>query len=274
MAVRKAVRVAAIILAIAYISFTVALFFLARQNQEAPTLVFDNYSLGAANPDQYRFFDQPANNNNANNYYAPADTTASKHDANTTGHSPANNNTATTINNYSYYNQTNFLKFPNASQILQSPNLPNWVKGYVAFHNQQRQRHFEAIRNNRTSNVRFLIVRCLKYDVCGGASDRLQDMPYNLMMASQTGRVMLVTWERPAKLETFLVPPDGGIDWRVPEDIWQHYKTWTKQHGFGYGHWNLDGSEAGKRKIVSVIRRGNAAPMFRKYEKDVVGHKM
>jgi hypothetical protein len=39
--------------------------------------------------------------------------------------------------------------------------------------------------------------------------------------------------------------------------------------------WNLRGKEGDtKLKIVSTIRRDSAAPIFRKYEIDDVGHKM
>lgn len=156
------------------------------------------------------------------------------------------------------------LKFQKeASEILRSHKLPDWVKLYAEWHKQQRQRHFDAQNRNTESGVRFLISRCLNYDKCGGASDRLQDMPYNIMIANKTKRVLLVKWERPAPLENFLVPPDGGINWTIPDGMFNEGENW-----------NLRGREDGKDKIVSVIRRDSAAPIFRKYEVDTVGHKM
>ena len=80
------------------------------------------------------------------------------------------------------------------------------------------------MRVNGKLDVRFLISRCLTHDKCGGASDRLQDMPHNIMLANQTNRVLLVRWEKPAKLENFLIPPEGGIDWTVL--IEGCYPTW------------------------------------------------
>ncbi len=150
-----------------------------------------------------------------------------------------------------------------ADEILSSPKLPRWVKDYAKWHKQQRQRHFEARRNNEESDVRFLISRCLMKDSCGGASDRLQDMPYNIMIANKTRRVLLVKWERPAPLETFLVPPEGGINWTIPDGMFDE--------GADLG---LRKKETREDKIVSVIRRDSAAPIFRKYEIDEVGHKM
>lgn len=156
-----------------------------------------------------------------------------------------------------------------AHLILQNPKLPDWVKQYAAWHKQQRQRYLEAKKlNNSTSDVKFLISRCLSEDKCGGASDRLQDMPYNLMLANQTNRVLLVRWEKPAPLENFLVPPkDGGIDWTLQGEMYDFLLTER--------NWNLKGKETNdKLQVVSTIRRDSAAPIFRKYENDVVGHKM
>jgi hypothetical protein len=154
-----------------------------------------------------------------------------------------------------------------ASLILQNPKLPDWVKQYSAWHKEQRKRYLEAKRNNSSSAdvVRFLISRCLEHDQCGGASDRLQDMPYNLMLANQTNRVLLIRWEKPARLEHYLVPHKDGIDWTLQGEMYEMIKT---------EKWHLKGEEGNaKMKIVSTIRRFSP-PLFRKYENDEVGHKM
>jgi hypothetical protein len=149
------------------------------------------------------------------------------------------------------------------AEILQSPMLPEWVKQYTEWHSTQRKRYLEAIKNNSPvpDDIRFLISRCLSKDKCGGASDRLQDMPYNIMLANQTNRVLLIKWEKPASLEHYLVPPKGGINWTIPEGM------------LDGEDWHLRGKEAGGDRIVSTIRRDSAAPIFREYEKKV-GHKM
>lgn len=151
------------------------------------------------------------------------------------------------------------------TQILQSPQLPQWVKEYVEWHAMQRQRYLKAIRNNSTppDDIRFLISRCLANDKCGGASDRLQDMPYNIMLANQTNRVLLIKWEKPARLEHYLIPPEGGIDWTIPDGMFKHGDDW-----------HLRGNETGPHQIVSTIRRDSAAPIFRKYEVEDLGYKM
>ena len=183
-----------------------------------------------------------------------------------------NNNTIEPLGNN---NNGTVLSHRPASLILQNPKLPDWVKQYAAWHKEQRHRYLEAKRNNITStevnDIQFLISRCLQRDKCGGASDRLQDMPYNIMLANQTNRVLLVRWEKPAPLENFLVPPKDGIDWTLQGDMYEFLKA----EGDWNRNWNLRGKETdGELKIVSTIRRDSAAPMFRAYESNVVGHKM
>ncbi len=146
------------------------------------------------------------------------------------------------------------------SQILSNPKLPDWVRKYAKWHAQQRKQYFDDMRANATSDVRFLISRCLSNDHCGGASDRLQDIPYNIMLANQTNRVLLVRWEKPAKLENFLIPPEDGIDWTVPDDMFPKGENW-----------HLRGKEDSEHKIVSTIRRDSAAPMFKNYEVTELG---
>eukprot|EP00574_Skeletonema_japonicum_P014727 CAMPEP_0201718054 /NCGR_PEP_ID=MMETSP0593-20130828/3634_1 /ASSEMBLY_ACC=CAM_ASM_000672 /TAXON_ID=267983 /ORGANISM="Skeletonema japonicum, Strain CCMP2506" /LENGTH=447 /DNA_ID=CAMNT_0048208237 /DNA_START=6 /DNA_END=1349 /DNA_ORIENTATION=- len=151
------------------------------------------------------------------------------------------------------------------SQIFNNPKLPDWVKTYAKWHAQQRQQYFNDMRANGTSNVRFLISRCLTHDKCGGASDRLQEIPYSIMLANQTNRVLLVRWEKPARLENYLVVPKdeeggGGIDWTVPDDMFPEGMDW-----------HLRGKEDGEHKIVSTIRRDSAAPKFRQYQQEELG---
>lgn len=146
------------------------------------------------------------------------------------------------------------------SQIFNNPKLPDWVHTYAKFHAQQRQQYFNDMRANGTSNVRFLISRCLTNDKCGGASDRLQEIPYSIMLANQTNRVLLVKWEKPAALENYLVVPRGGIDWTIPEDMFPKGEDW-----------HLRGKEDSEHKIVSTIRRDSAAPKFRQYQEEELG---
>jgi hypothetical protein len=137
------------------------------------------------------------------------------------------------------------------------------------------------MRAHNTSGVRFLISRCFKNDKCGGASDRLQDMPYNLMLANQTKRVLLVRWERPTKLEHFLVPQPDGINWTVPDDMFPEDTDWDRslvkteslgRSGLNWQHL-IDKEAHSDEKILTSIRDYEHST-FREYEENIVGHRM
>jgi len=69
---------------------------------------------------------------------------------------------------------------------------------------------------------RWLISQCLKEQdqrKCGGTSDRLKPIATLLKIAYDYKRVFLIRWTRPALLEEFLQPPEGGFDWRVPPEL-------------------------------------------------------
>ncbi|MGV7235835.1 MAG: hypothetical protein ACQ9ET_06185, partial [Nitrosomonadaceae bacterium] len=143
-----------------------------------------------------------------------------------------------------------------------------------------------AKRNNNSDSVNdinFLISTCLKGVVCGGTSDRLQDMPYNVLLANQTNRVLLIRWEIPAPLENFLVPPTGGIDWSITDELYDMLKAEGNWYGLKHGKKShadivedLRRNETDQRKkVVKTIRScGSAVTRFREYERDVVGHNM
>jgi hypothetical protein len=94
--------------------------------------------------------------------------------------------------------------------------IPPWMKRYFAWHKSERSR----LSRENWESTRYLVLRCLPDDdECGGASDRLGPLPYLLMLANQTNRLLLIHWSRPTPLEEFLVPPVGGMDWRVPDVV-------------------------------------------------------
>lgn len=92
--------------------------------------------------------------------------------------------------------------------------LPAWMKEYFAWH----QATYSKLSHLNWRQFRFLRMRCLDIDgKCGGAADRLRPVVFAVLVAAQTKRILLIQWEKPATLEHFLVPPQDGIDWRVPE---------------------------------------------------------
>lgn len=90
------------------------------------------------------------------------------------------------------------------------------MKRYFDWHRLERAK---LTRDNWTER-RYLVLRCLRTDrKCGGASDRLNALPYLVMLANQTDRLLFITWSRPAPIEEFLVPPAGGLDWTIPDAV-------------------------------------------------------
>jgi hypothetical protein len=59
----------------------------------------------------------------------------------------------------------------------------------------------------------------LQNDMCGGVSDRLRAISIYPFIASRTKRVFCIHWDKPFRLQTFLQPPVGGMDWRCPDSF-------------------------------------------------------
>ena len=100
-----------------------------------------------------------------------------------------------------------------------SKTIPSWMKKYFRWHQSQRQKYVNPEHWNASpSNIKYLIMECLEHQPkCGGTSDRLKPLPTLVRIAAYTNRLLLIHWNRPAMLEEFLLPPKGGVDWRVPE---------------------------------------------------------
>jgi hypothetical protein len=60
-------------------------------------------------------------------------------------------------------------------------------------------------------------------------------LPYLLRLAYENHRILLMHWTRPAPLETFLVPPQGGFDWRATNELAQILKDDTNGLKFMIG---------------------------------------
>ena len=106
------------------------------------------------------------------------------------------------------------LKIPHKSPWDDSTVLPIWMKEYFVWHRQQRQL---LDQSKNWESFKFLVMRCLNTDRCGGASDRLHQIPMVIRLAAEGKRLLFIKWEnRPAHLEDFFLPPPGGLDWRLP----------------------------------------------------------
>lgn len=92
--------------------------------------------------------------------------------------------------------------------------IPDWMKEYFKWHQQQRA----LITPDNWSNFSYLVMQCAKFDrKCGGTADRLKPTPMMILLAHQMKRILFIHWQRPVALEEFLLPPRGGMDWRMPD---------------------------------------------------------
>ena len=98
------------------------------------------------------------------------------------------------------------------------PELPKWIRDYIQWHRQMREDFpgEELFNNPDAPNV--LIRTCL--GLCGGLHDRLGQLPWDLYLANQTGRVLFVKWFRPKPIEDFLIP--NAFNWSMPPDM-EHF---------------------------------------------------
>jgi hypothetical protein len=85
----------------------------------------------------------------------------------------------------------------------------------MSWHKEERTK----IDESNWESHRILVMQCIKHQdtKCGGTADRLKDFLFLLREAYLTNRFLLIYWTLPARLEEFLLPPQGGIDWRAPD---------------------------------------------------------
>jgi hypothetical protein len=114
----------------------------------------------------------------------------------------------------------NFVETGNNNNLWdKSTMIPPWMKEYFSWHKQQRA----LMTPDNWHNFSYLVMQCATFDQrCGGAADRLKPTTMMVLLASLMKRVLLIHWEKPARLEEFLLPPQGGIDWRIPDYLLPH----------------------------------------------------
>jgi hypothetical protein len=110
-------------------------------------------------------------------------------------------------------------------------NLPSWLVSYVDWHRRTKP----TITEDNWDQHKYLVLRCLSwFPFCSGTSDRLRTFLFLLYLAQSdpddAPRVFLIHWSRPAPLEAFLVPPDGGLDWRVPDWLLPKLELGNESH--------------------------------------------
>lgn len=105
------------------------------------------------------------------------------------------------------------------------------MKHYFDWHRIQTARvtstnWWQTTTTTNTNPRRYLIVRCLKHDRCGGLSTRLKPLLVFVAMAAHTQRILYIRWEHPYPLEYFLLPQ--AINWTVPDYIQQELQRYDR----------------------------------------------
>ena len=97
-------------------------------------------------------------------------------------------------------------------------NSMQYTQDYMLWHKQQR-RIMNSPQNQNYENYRLLVMQCIQtYDTkCGGTADRLKDFLFLLREAYITKRFLIIYWTLPCRLEEFVLPPKGGLDWTAPD---------------------------------------------------------
>jgi hypothetical protein len=108
----------------------------------------------------------------------------------------------------------------------QFPRIPEWMKEYLDWHTQT----VATLHQGNWDRYNYIVLRCYRVDErCGGVSDRLKPVPLILLAAARSRRVFFIHWDRPCRLEEFLVPPHTqrapfslfntiiGVQWSVPD---------------------------------------------------------
>lgn len=112
-----------------------------------------------------------------------------------------------------------------------STTIPAWMKEYFTWHHDALQ----TLNEDNWQSYHYFLYRCVPADKkCSGTSDRLKAVPALLLLAhqSQPRRLLFIYWSRPARLEEFLVPPTGGMNWSVPS--WLAHQLNVEQQGPKY----------------------------------------
>lgn len=109
-------------------------------------------------------------------------------------------------------------QFPNRSQFL----LPEWLESFLQ--TQPTSTHADTLSD---PNAKFIVMTCYRFEQtqeekCGGITDRMTLLPYYLWLAKKTGRKLLIKYFKPSPLENYLVPPQDGFDWRLPDGYFEN----------------------------------------------------
>jgi hypothetical protein len=102
--------------------------------------------------------------------------------------------------------------------------LPDWMKSYLVWHKERRA--FLEDHPEHWRSLQYHVIECTRrYPNCGGTADRLGSLPFHVQFAASCNppRLLFYHWTVPAPLESFLLPPQLGVDWRLPSWLLQRF---------------------------------------------------
>jgi hypothetical protein len=112
-------------------------------------------------------------------------------------------------------------KHKSNNERFTSKRLPLWIQHYLQWHQTMRSKFVGEELFTRPDAPKLLIRTCL--GLCGGLNDRLGQLEWDLYLANQTSRLLLIHWHRPVPIEHFLQPSE--MDWRVPTSVEGFFPT-------------------------------------------------
>lgn len=106
--------------------------------------------------------------------------------------------------------------------IFSHQELPLWMTEYFAWHHETSNN----LNETNWNQTQYLVMSCEKrWESCGGISDRLKPLPFVVLQAARHKRLLYIDWWKPKPLQEFLIPPQGGVDWRVPNWMRRHLRS-------------------------------------------------
>ena len=91
--------------------------------------------------------------------------------------------------------------------------LPKWIQDYFAWHRTMRATFPGKSLVTDRNAPKFVVLGAIN-----GVHDRLGSLPWAVLVANQTRRLLFLHWDEPAALDEFLLPTHC-IDWRLPTSV-------------------------------------------------------
>jgi hypothetical protein len=152
------------------------------------------------------------------------------------------------------------------------------MSDYVAWHKRMRQAFPGELLFSRPNVPKLLICMCSphvengtingEHRLCGGLHDRLEKLLWDMFLANQTKRLLLIHWCTPAPLQTFLEPNE--LDWTMlPEQVlFLNINSTSNSISFPNYNNSIDSFAEKLERIHHMFRHGKEKHGTNKFWKD------